>query len=78
MNRESEAARKRSLIKTNFPISEGASLFTLSGKTSPSLLEKLKPIFELAKDFYFQGTFLLECRKGWAMTKAGEWEDEGA
>ena len=65
-------------IKTNFLMSKGASLLTFSSKTSPSLLGKLKPIFELAKDFYFQGTFLLECRKGWAMTKAGEWEDEGA
>ena len=60
MDGKSEATRKGSLIKANFLVSKGASLFTLSGKTSPGPLGKLEPIFELTKDLYFQGTFLLE------------------
>ena len=60
MDREPEAARKRSLIKANLSMSKGASPFILPRETSPGPLRKLKPIFKLAKDLNFQGTPLLK------------------
>ena len=78
MNGKSKAARKSSLIKANFPMSKGASLFTVSGKTSFGPLRKLEPIFKFAKDLYFQGTFFLEGMERMDNGKAGEWEDERA
>ena len=60
MDGESEAAQERSLIKTNFTVSNGTSLLTLSRKTSPSLIRELEPIPELTKDIYLQSTLLFK------------------
>ena len=71
MDGEPEATRKSSLIKANFPVGKGASLFTLPGKTSPGPLRKLESIFKFAKNLYFQGTIFLKGMEGTDDSRSG-------
>ena len=64
VDRKSEAAQERSLIKANLTISEGTGLFALPRETNLGLFRELERIPEPTKSIYFQRTLFFKGVKG--------------
>ena len=69
VDRKSEAAQERSLIKADLTMSEGTSLFALPKETNLGFFRELECIPEPIKSIYFQRTLFFKGVKGLRCTR---------